>query len=65
VVGWMFTFAAAAYRLVRIRNLTATPVGAASGIGVVCLRSSGKTARRYKDLPCRPAYQGWGIFDSA
>jgi len=29
VVGWMFTFTAAAYNLVRMRNLTATPVGAA------------------------------------
>jgi len=29
LVGWMFTFAAAAYNLVRIRNLTATPVGSA------------------------------------
>ena len=29
VVGWMFTFAAAAYNLVRMRNLTAKPVGAA------------------------------------
>ena len=28
VVGWMFTLAAAAYNLVRMRNLTATPVGA-------------------------------------
>jgi transposase len=28
-VGWVFTFAAAAYNLVRIRNLTASPVGAA------------------------------------
>jgi transposase len=29
VVGWMFTFAAAAYNLVRMRNLTEKPVGAA------------------------------------
>jgi transposase len=29
VVGWLFTFAAAAYNLVRMRNLTAKPVGAA------------------------------------
>jgi hypothetical protein len=29
VVGWMFTFAAAAYNLVRMRNLTAKPVGVA------------------------------------
>lgn len=29
-VGWVFTFAAAAYNLVRMRNLLATPVGAAS-----------------------------------
>ena len=29
VVGWMFTFAAAAYNLVRMRNLTAKPVGTA------------------------------------
>jgi transposase len=29
VVGWMFTFAAAAYNLVRMRNLMAQPVGAA------------------------------------
>ena len=29
VVGWMFTFAAAAYNLVRMRNLMAKPVGAA------------------------------------
>jgi transposase len=29
VVGWRFTFAAAAYNLVRMRNLTAKPVGAA------------------------------------
>jgi transposase len=29
VVGWMFTFASAAYNLVRMRNLTATPVGTA------------------------------------
>jgi transposase len=28
-VGWMFTFAAAAYNLVRMRKLTASPVGAA------------------------------------
>jgi len=28
-VGWVFTFAAAAYNLVRMRNLTAIPVGAA------------------------------------
>jgi transposase len=28
-VGWVFTFAAAAYNLVRMRNLTASPVGAA------------------------------------
>jgi len=28
-VGWVFTFAAAAYNLVRMRNLLATPVGAA------------------------------------
>ncbi len=28
VVGWIFTFAAAAYNLVRMRNLTAKPVGA-------------------------------------
>jgi transposase len=28
-VGWVFTFAAAAYNLVRLRNLTASPVGAA------------------------------------
>jgi transposase len=28
-VGWMFTFAAAAYNLVRMRNLLARPVGAA------------------------------------
>ena len=28
-VGWVFTFAAAAYNLVRIRNLLSTPVGAA------------------------------------
>ena len=28
-VGWMFTFAAAAYNLVRMRNLLASPVGAA------------------------------------
>lgn len=28
-VGWMFTFATAAYNLVRMRNLLATPVGAA------------------------------------
>jgi hypothetical protein len=27
-VGWIFTFAAAAYNLVRMRNLLATPVGA-------------------------------------
>jgi hypothetical protein len=28
-VGWVFTFAAAAYNLVRMRNLLARPVGAA------------------------------------
>ena len=28
-VGWVFTFAAAAYNLVRMRNLLAAPVGAA------------------------------------
>ncbi len=28
-VGWIFTFAAAAYNLVRMRNLLACPVGAA------------------------------------
>jgi Transposase zinc-binding domain len=28
-VGWIFTFAAAAYNLVRMRNLLASPVGAA------------------------------------
>src|SRR5262249_14563270 len=28
-VGWVFTFAAAAYNLVRMRNLLAQPVGAA------------------------------------
>ena len=28
-VGWVFTFAAAAYNLVRMRNLLASPVGAA------------------------------------
>ena len=28
-VGWVFTFAAAAYNLVRMRRLTASPVGAA------------------------------------
>jgi IS5 family transposase len=28
-VGWLFTFAAAAYNLVRMRNLIARPVGAA------------------------------------
>ena len=28
-VGWVFTFAAAAYNLVRMRNLLANPVGAA------------------------------------
>lgn len=28
-VGWVFTFAAAAYNLVRMKNLTASPVGAA------------------------------------
>src|ERR1700693_2596736 len=28
-VGWVFTFAAAAYNLVRMRNLLAKPVGAA------------------------------------
>lgn len=28
VVGWMFTFAAAAYNLVRMKNLMAKPVGA-------------------------------------
>ena len=28
-VGWIFTFAAAAYNLVRMRKLMATPVGAA------------------------------------
>jgi len=27
-VGWVFTFAAAAYNLVRMRNLLASPVGA-------------------------------------
>jgi hypothetical protein len=28
-VGWMFTFATAAYNLVRMRNLLASPVGTA------------------------------------
>ena len=28
-VGWMFAFAAAAYNLIRLRNLTSSPVGAA------------------------------------
>jgi IS5 family transposase len=28
-VGWVFTFAASAYNLVRMRNLLASPVGAA------------------------------------
>ena len=28
-VGWVFTFAAAAYNLVRMRNLLASPIGAA------------------------------------
>lgn len=28
-VGWVFTFAAGAYNLVRMRNLLANPVGAA------------------------------------
>jgi hypothetical protein len=28
-VGWVFTFGAAAYNLVRMRNLLASPVGAA------------------------------------
>src|SRR4051812_34362567 len=35
-VGWVFTFAAAAYNLVRMRKLTASPVGAACVRAEVC-----------------------------
>ena len=35
-VVWLFTFAAAAYNLVRLRNLMAKPVGAALVWGDVC-----------------------------
>jgi IS5 family transposase len=38
-VGWVFTFAAAAYNLVRMRNLLASPVG--------CRMSPGRS------VPCR------------
>jgi hypothetical protein len=43
-VGWVFTFAAKAYSLVRMRNLLAAPVGAARGTGEACPKpaASGK-----------------------
>src|SRR5215813_8575783 len=46
-VAWVFTFAAAAYNLVRMRNLLASPVGAAWVRGEVCPHAAkaGKTSR--------------------
>jgi len=51
-VGWLFTFAAAAYNLVRMRKLAVLPVGAAWARGEVCPHAAdaGKRRRRYKHL---------------
>jgi transposase len=56
-VGWIFTFAAAAYNLVRMRNLLASPVGAACATGEVCRScwQKAKTTCTYINLPCREA----------
>ena len=66
-VGWIFTFAAAAYNLVRMRNLLARPVCAASARGEVCPRSAqaGKTSGRYRHLACVTAGQMTPSTDSA
>jgi hypothetical protein len=51
-VGWVFTFAAAAYNLVRMKNLLAIPIGVVSVGREVCPQAAkaGKTGRRYKHL---------------
>lgn len=54
-VGWVFTFATAAYNLVRMRNLLTSPVGAVRVRGEVYPRAkAGKTGHRNKDLPSLP-----------
>ena len=47
LVGWIFTFTAAAYNLVRIRNLT-RPIARANARGVVCPKTPGKAQRDSK-----------------
>ena len=48
-VGWVFTFAAAAYNLVRMRNLTGQPGWCRMSPGEKCARARPKRAKRAAD----------------
>ena len=70
LIGWIFTFTAAAYNLVRIRNLS-TSVAGANAQGVVCLKATGKGKRRRekdskvrKVLPCVATTTMWVYFSA-